>query len=124
MLKNRTVFVSIFLNVIYGIVLLNIASVILLAAYFFKVPYELSLVIVIAFFILEFILFFSDILSPGIFVLSFISVIPYVFVKKIKYTEISDVSKRLKKGILNISEELMRTLLEKGSLMFKVDKKV
>lgn len=104
MIKNRTFYVSLFLNIVYGLLLLNIASGILAIMNYLNVPSQFSLTLVAVYFLLELYLFFSYLSSPGILLLSTISIIPYLVIKKIHIKDIPDIPRRLKTGISDISE--------------------
>lgn len=123
MIKNRIILVSIFLNIVYGIVLINISGIIILIAHYFGIPYVSSLIFVVAFFVFEFLLFFSYIPSIGILVLSAIAVIPYIFIKNIGFAEIPTIPIRLKKSISNISEETLIKLIKNDSILYQTDDK-
>lgn len=93
------------LNIVYAIILLNIAIGIVILTnsqdvqpsnsqntpYYENTTgnqYYASLTLVILFFILELSLFFTNIPSVGILLLSLIFAVPYVLIKKVKITDL------------------------------------
>jgi len=107
MRRSETLLKSLLLNILYGIVLLNIASGLLVIAIHFNISHELSILLVILYFFLELLLFFSYIPSPGIFILSLLLIIPCLVSKKLKVSNIPKVPTRIKCNISKFSESLL-----------------
>lgn len=96
MIKSKSFLISFIVNILYGLVLLNIASAIIFESNFFSISYEFALMIVVAYFVVELFMFFTNIPSPGILILSIVSIIPFIFLKRIKITQVTYLPRLLK----------------------------
>ncbi len=104
---NKKYLLALFFNVCYCIILLNIAVGILIVTTKQSIPYYASITLVALFFILELILFYSNIPSIGILILSIIFTVPlYIYKTKISKDEFkpTEVTKILKVNILKLSK--------------------